>query len=287
MDTEQTGRGHLSEADGRAIKDAHRAMWARGDYHRFAAATVWDVGPVLVDACGIQAGQRVLDVAAGSGNVAIRAASRGAHVIASDLTPEIFESGRQAARAAGVELEWAEADAEALPFDDSSFDVVTSCFGAMFAPDHQKVARELVRVCRPGGTIGLISFTPEGAGGEFFAVLAPYMPPPPPGAVPPLMWGREDYVRGLFGDTVQSLHVERREYVERAPHARAYFDLFRETFGPMNAIYESLADEPQRREALERDFLGYVARRSRGGADGPVQVPYEYLLVVARPSGRR
>jgi ubiquinone/menaquinone biosynthesis C-methylase UbiE len=287
MDTKQTTSVPLSEADGRAMKEAHRAMWAQGDYHRFATATVWDVGPVLVEACGIREGQRVLDVAAGTGNVAIRAAARGADVVASDLTPEVLDSGRAAAREAGVDLEWREADAEALPFDDSSFDVVTSCFGAMFAPDHQKVARELLRVCRPGGTIGLISFTPEGAGGDFFGVLAPYMPPPPPGAVPPLMWGNEDYVRGLFGDAVQSLDMERREYVERAPDARAYLDLFRQTFGPMVAIYQSLADQPKRRAELERSFLGYVARRSRGGADGPVQIAYEYLLVVARPSGRR
>jgi ubiquinone/menaquinone biosynthesis C-methylase UbiE len=287
MAYEQQSGSTLSPEAGRAMKAAHRTMWAQGNYHRFATATVWDVGPVLVEACGIREGHRVLDVAAGTGNVALRAAARGADVVASDLTPEVLDSGRAAAREAGVDLEWREADAEALPFDDSSFDVVTSCFGAMFAPNHQAVARELLRVCRPGGTIGLISFTPEGAGGDFFGVLAPYLPPPPPGAVPPLLWGSEEYVRDLFGDRVESLEMTRREYVERAPDARAYLDLFRQTFGPMVAIYESLADQPERRADLERDFLGYVARRSRGGAGGPVQIAYEYLLVVARPSGRR
>src|SRR5687768_3795942 len=151
----------LSPDAGRQVKSAHRGMWALGDYQRFAAATVWPLGPVLVDACGISAGQRVLDVAAGTGNVAIRAAKAGAMVVASDLTPENFGAGRRAAAAEGVELEWREADAEALPFDDGEFDVVTSCFGAMFAPDHHAAANELLRVCRPGGTIGMMNFTPE------------------------------------------------------------------------------------------------------------------------------
>ncbi|MGH3132669.1 MAG: class I SAM-dependent methyltransferase, partial [Gaiellaceae bacterium] len=154
-------------------KAAVRAMWALGDYDRFAKETVWELGPVLVEACGVSAGQRVLDVAAGTGNVAIRAAAAGAHVTASDLTPENFEAGRKEAAAQGVEVEWVEADAEALPFGDGAFDVVTSSLGAMFAPDHQAVADELVRVCRPGGTIGMLNFTPEGLISDFFGTLAP------------------------------------------------------------------------------------------------------------------
>ena len=144
-------------------------MWALGDYNRFAKATVWELGPVLVEACGIAAGQRVLDVAAGTGNVAIRAAEAGAEVVASDLTPENFEAGRREARAAGVELEWVEADAEALPFADGEFDVVTSSLGAIFPPNHRAVADELLRVCRRGGAIGMVNFTPEGLAGEFSA----------------------------------------------------------------------------------------------------------------------
>ena len=191
-------------------------MWALGDYHSFAKQTVWEVGPVLVEACGIRAGQRVLDVAAGTGNVAIRAAATGAEVVASDLTPENFEAGRREARAQGVELEWVEADAEALPFGDGEFDVVTSSFGAMFAPDHQKVADELLRVCRPGGTIGMANFTPEGPAADFFETLARYAPPSPEGALSPLLWGSEEHVRELFGDRAESLQLTRREYVERA-----------------------------------------------------------------------
>src|SRR5919108_1638190 len=137
------------------LKAGTRAAWALGDYHRFAKATVWELGPVLVDACEIAAGQPVLDVAAGTGNVAIRAAEAGAVVVASDLTPENFAAGRREARAHGVEVEWVEADAEALPFGDGEFDAVTSSVGAIFAPHHQAVADELLRVCRPGGTIGM------------------------------------------------------------------------------------------------------------------------------------
>ena len=160
-------------------------VWALGDYHRFAKQTVWELGPVLVGACGISAGQHILDVAAGTGNTAIRAAETGAKVVASDLTPENFDAGRSEARACGVELDWVEADAESLPFRNDEFDVVTSSFGAIFAPDHQAAAGEMLRVCRPGGTIGMLNFTPEGLITQFFEALAPYAPPPPPGALPP------------------------------------------------------------------------------------------------------
>lgn len=273
--------GSTADAN-RQLKAAHRAIWALGDYHKFATATVWELGPVLVDVCRISRGQRVLDVAAGTGNVAIRAAMTGAAVAASDLTPENFAGGRRAARAAGVELEWIEGDAEALPFEHEAFDAVTSCFGAMFAPDQQTVANELLRVCRAGGTIGMINFTPEGRGGDFFRLLAPYAPPPPPGALPPLMWGNEEHVRKLFGQRVESLEMTRREYVESAASPRAYLDLFKQTFGPMVAIYASLADQPERAAALDRDFLDFVGHSNRSTPEGPVEIPYEYLLVVAR-----
>jgi SAM-dependent methyltransferase len=203
-----------------------RAMWALGDYHRFAKQTVWGLGPVLVEACGVSTGQRVLDVAAGSGNVAIRAAEAGAEVVASDLTPENLEAGRREARAHGIDLEWVEANAEALPFGDGEFDAVTSSLGAIFAPDQRAVASEMLRVCRPGGTIGMINFSPDGVAKEFFEVLGRHAPPlPPPGASSPLDWGREDYVRDLFGDGVSSLELTRGGYVERSPgDADAYCD---------------------------------------------------------------
>ena len=281
MATHQTS---AAEQD-REHKAAERAMWALGDYHKFAKQTIWELGPVLVAACGISAGQRVLDVAAGTGNVAIRAAEAGAHVVASDLTPENFDSGRREARSRRVDLDWVEADAEALPFGDGAFDVVTSSFGAMFAPNHQAVAHELLRVCRPGGTIGMVNFTPEGLAGEFFEAFARYAPPPPPAALPPILWGSEQHVRELFGDRVDSLEMTRKEYVERAASPLEYREFFKETFGPVIALHSFLADQPERAAALDRESLEFATRENRGAPGGPAEYHYEYLLVVARKRG--
>ena len=262
-------------------KSVHRAMWAMGDYDRFARATVWELGPVLVQACGITPGDHVLDVAAGTGNVALRAAMTGASVVASDLTPEHFAAGRRAAAAAGLELEWIEGDAEALPFDDGAFDVVTSCLGAMFAPDHRAVARELLRVCRPGGTIGMMNFTPGGIGGAFFALLAPYAPAPPAGTLPPVLWGDETHVRDLLGAGVRDLTTRRRTYVERAASVPDYCRLFTETFGPLVAIRGQLNDGSGRLAELDGALEKAVIRWNRGRSSGPVEISYEYLLIIA------
>ena len=264
------------------LKAATRAAWALGDYHAFAKETVWELGEVLVRACGISPGQRVLDVAAGTGNTAIRAAEAGAQVVASDLTPENFDAGRREAAAHGVELEWVEADAEALPFADGEFDIVTSSVGALFAPDHRAAADEMVRVCRPGGAIGLINFTPEGLISDFFSALAPYMPPLPEGALPPPLWGDEAHVRELFGDRVESLGMTRSSYVERADSPEDYRELFKRTFGPVVATYESLADDPERAAALDRELIEFATRGNSGPPQGPAEYRYEYLLVVAR-----
>jgi hypothetical protein len=153
----------------------------------------------------------------------------------------------------------------------------------MFAPDHQRVADELLRVCRRGGVIGMINFTPEGAGGDFFRVLAPYLPPLPTNALPPLLWGTEDHVRTLFGDRVVSLELRRHEYVEEAASAGEYHELFRHCFGPMVAIYASLADRPQM-ATLDQAFLEFVGRWNRATSAGRVAIPYECLLVLARPA---
>jgi len=264
-------------------KATARAMWALGDYHRFAKQTVWDVGPVLVAACGIEPGQRVLDVAAGTGNVALRAAEAGAEVVASDLTPENLEAGRREAQALGLELEWVQADAEALPFESSSFDVVTSSFGAMFAPDHLRVADELLRVCRPGGTVGMANFVPDGIAGEFFGIFGKHAPPPPPGALPPVLWGSEEHVRELFGERVASLELTRTSYVERSPgDTDDYVVFFQETFGPLVALRGLLGAESDRLAALDEDFRAFAERANSGLPDGPAEYEYEYLLAVAR-----
>lgn len=281
MNTSETIGMATPEDEDRRLKAAQRAMWAAGDYHRFAKELVWDIGRRLVDACEIGPDQQVLDVAAGSGNTALQAAATGAKVVASDLTPKNFHAGQREAESRGLKLEWVEGDAESLPFGDGEFDVVTSSFGAMFAPRHQRVADEMLRVCRPGGTIGMANFTPEGLAGPLFGVLAPYLPEPPADARPPLEWGSEAHVRALFGDRVGWLRLSREEYVERAPGPREYCDFFRETFGPVATIYAELADDPERTAELDRAFLEFATRENRGGP-AMAEYPYEYLLLVAR-----
>lgn len=276
MTSQRTTTGATTET-----MDPARQAWSLGDYHRFATATVWQVGPRLVAACGIGPGQRVLDVAAGTGNAAIRAAEAGAAVTASDITPENFDAGRNAAKEADVELEWVEADAQALPFEDDRFDATLSVFGAIFAPDHEAVAGEMLRVTRPGGTIGMLNFTPEGLIADFFGALADYAPEPPPDASPPPLWGSENHVRELFGDRVAALEMSRDTYVERVESPEAYRDLFLETFGPIVAIDQSLADDPGRREAFRSDLLAFAREANSGPEGGPAAYEFEYLRVVA------
>ncbi|MGX5654805.1 class I SAM-dependent methyltransferase [Geodermatophilus nigrescens] len=265
----------------RALKARHRAMWGLGDYPSVARDLIPELGRVLVDAAGVGRGERVLDVAAGTGNAAVPAALTGAQVVASDLTPELFAAGRESAARAGAELTWEEGDAEALPYGDASFDVVLSCVGVMFAPHHQRAADELVRVCRPGGRIGLVSWTPEGFVGEMFTTMKPYAPPPPPGAQPPPLWGDEQHVRDLLGDRVTDV-VARRQVVTVSgwPSAEAWRDQWRTVYGPTIAVYRNIADDPERVAALDRDLAALVARYDRG-TDGVV-LDWEYLLLTAR-----
>ena len=267
-------------------KATERAMWALGDYHRSQSRPCGSSGRCSSRRAGSPPASACSTWPRARETWRSAAAEAGAEVVASDLTPENFEAGRREARACGVELEWVEADAEALPFGDGAFDVVTSSFGAMFAPDHQRVADELLRVCRPGGTIGLLAFTPEGLAAEFFEAFARYAPPPPPGALPPILWGSEEHVRELFGDRVDSLQMTRREYVERAASPRAYVELFEQTFGPIIALRAFLADQPDRAAALDRESLEFATRANRGAPEGPAEYHYEYLLVVARKRSR-
>jgi ubiquinone/menaquinone biosynthesis C-methylase UbiE len=268
------------------LKARQRAMWALGDYHKFATQAIWGFGAELVAACGISAGQRVLDVAAGTGNVAIRAAEAGARVVASDLTPENFEAGRREARARGVELDWVEADAEALPFGDGEFDVVTSAVGVIFAPHHQTVADELLRVCRPGGTIGLITLVPSGIAVDFLTIMERYWPSGVLTSISPLLWGREDYVRELFGHRVESLDMVRKRYVLNRFRAPVEFrDFFKANHPMAVALYRELADQPARLAALDRELLDVATRAWRHSSEGPDGYDTEFLVIVARKRG--
>ena len=261
------------------LKARHRKMWASGDYPSMVETFLLPIGLRLVDACGIGEGMRVLDVAAGSGNASIVAAQRGASVTASDLTPELFEAGRARAESEGVELEWVEADAENLPFDDASYDVVMSSIGAMFAPHHQDVADELARVCRPGGTIGMLNWTPEGMIGALFRTMGPFAPPPPPGAQPPPLWGGEDHLRELLGDRVEWRTLE-RDLLEitafQRPHD--YGEHFKARYGPTIAARANAAKDGREAE-LDEALDAFCDEWNRGSADD-ARFEKEYLLAV-------
>ena len=264
----------------RELKARHRAMWALGDYASVASEVIPALGERLADAAGCGPGQRVLDVAAGSGNAAIPAARRGARVVASDLTPELLETGRASAEAEGLELEWRQADAEALPFDDGSFDAVISCVGVMFAPHHQPAADELVRVLRPGGTLALISWTPQGFVGELFGTMRPFVAPPPAGVSPPPLWGDEQHVRTLMGDRVTDVDARTEMLrVDRFTRAQEFRDFFKLRYGPTVAAYRGLADDEARVAALDAE----LDRLAQGYLDeGGGTMGWEYLLLTAR-----
>jgi ubiquinone/menaquinone biosynthesis C-methylase UbiE len=272
----------ISELDAdRQLKAKHRGLWASGDYPAVAAELIPALGPELVRACMVKPGDRVLDVAAGSGNAAIPAAAAGAIVTASDLTPELFAAGREIAVERGVDLEWVEADAEAMPFADNSFDVVMSSVGAMFAPHHQATADELVRVVRSGGTIGMINWTPEGFIGNLFATMKPYAPPPPSGASPPPLWGDEEHVRKLFADRVSGMTTRRQTVrMDHCATPTEFREYWKRNYGPTIAAYRFNADDPDRVEALDRDFLSFLTNWNRGGPDSAAY-DAEYLLVTA------
>ncbi|MEJ8640381.1 class I SAM-dependent methyltransferase [Streptomyces sp. MS1.HAVA.3] len=275
-----TEASEAAQAD-RTLKARHRAMWALGDYPSVASHVIPELGSVLVQECGVRRGDRVLDIAAGSGNAAIPAALAGADVVASDLTPELLEIGRHLAAVRGTHLEWREADAEALPFADGEFDTVMSCVGIMFAPHHRPAAEEMLRVCRAGGTIGLINWTPQGFVGQLFATMKPYAPPPPPGAQPPPLWGEEEHVHELLGDAVTDVDARRQTVrVEAFAKPTAFREFFKACYGPTIAVYRHVADDPDRVAALDGDLDALAAEHT---ADGVME--WEYLLLTAHRRG--
>lgn len=260
------------------VKLKHRAMWALGDYPAVAHDIVAPLGEVLVDACLVTAGDRLVDVAAGTGTVAIPAAEAGASVTASDLTPELLAAGARTARAADLDVTWEEGDAEALPYPDGAFDVTTSCVGVMFAPFHEAAADELVRVTRPGGRIGLVSWTPEGFIGQMFSVMRPYAPPPPAGAQPPPLWGSEPHVRGLLGDRVDQVRASRGHLpVDHFAGGAEFRDYFKANYGPTIAVYRAVADDPDRVTTLDAALADLGDRHLADGV-----MAWEYLLLTAR-----
>jgi SAM-dependent methyltransferase len=260
------------------LKARHRRMWASGDYPSMVETFLTPLGPRLVEAAGIQAGQRVLDVAAGTGNASIPAAERGAEVTASDLTPELLDAGRIRARAAGVELDWVEADAEHLPFDDASFDVVMSAIGAMFAPHHQAAADELVRTCRPGGTIALLRWTPDGMLGDLFRTMGPFAPPPPPGAQPPPLWGSEEHLAELFGNRVTFSSEPGVLEITAFARPEDYAEHFKARYGP-TIVAQANARKNGREAEFEAALQRFCEEHDRGTPDA-ARFEMQYLVSV-------
>jgi SAM-dependent methyltransferase len=250
------------------VKRRQQATWSSGDFH-VIASLITPTAERLVDAADLRAGSRVLDVATGSGNAALAAARLGAHVTGIDYVPALLARGRERAAAEGLEVELVDGDAEAIPFPDASFDAVVSVYGSMFAPDHARAAAEMVRVCRPGGTIALASWTPEGFLGELFETVAEHVPPPP-GLVSPMRWGKEQHLLGLFGDDVDWTH-RRRTFTFRFASAEDFVDTFVRFYGPTLKAAEAAGP------ALAEDLRALVHGWNRLPAGGPVAVPGEYL----------
>ncbi|HEX7278457.1 MAG TPA: methyltransferase domain-containing protein [Solirubrobacterales bacterium] len=261
-----------------AATRAQQAIWSEGDFAMVANLVV-KVSEDLVEALQIIPDERVLDVACGSGNGALAAARRAwGNTVGTDFVPALLERGRERAAAERLDVEFVEGEAQNLPFGEGEFDVTMSVFGAMFAPDHQKAADELLRVTRAGGRIGLSSWCPDGGLQDFFAAIVKHTGGPPPGFTPPVLWGAEDHVRGLFGDSVTELRAERRKSRQAFRSADHYLDFFRSYFGPIKSAYDKVG--PEGEGALTDDLKAVLEKLSVGG-DRALVVEPEYLQVVA------
>lgn len=271
-------KGERMSIDAAGFKEGQKAMWTAGDYPE-VARRIETVGEYVAERAGAAPGLDMLDVATGSGNVALPAALGGATVTGLDLTPKLLDVARARSRDAGVEIELVEGDAEDLPFADASFDRVTSCFGVMFAPRHGVAARELTRVTRPGGRIVVTAWTPDGFVGRNFQSVASYMPTPPPELKPPVMWGSEDHVRGLFEGTGAQLSFERRTVTFAGESVEGWLAEDERMLGP--AVMARAALESQGRyEDLRRDMLALYEDCNEAN-DGSFRVESEYLVTVA------
>jgi SAM-dependent methyltransferase len=259
------------------FKTTQRAVWDTGEYSSLSPY-IADVGELVVTRAAIQPGMRVLDVACGTGNAARPAARAGARVTGLDLVPKLLEAGRAKAEAEGLDIEWREGDVEDLPFEDGSFDRVMSTFGHMFAPRHQRTAAEMARVCRRGGAIVTATWTPEGTVGQIFKTTAPYMPPLPDYASPPILWGTDDHVRELFGGVATGFEFERHVNRIDWESVEAWADFFMDRFGPMVTARAMLGD----RFAELRQRVVEIWRNANEATEGSLRLPQPYLLSIVR-----
>jgi ubiquinone/menaquinone biosynthesis C-methylase UbiE len=256
------------------LKARQQAMWASGDF-AVIGTTLQIVGELLCESVDLRSSERVLDVAAGNGNATLAAARRFATVTSTDYVPALLERGRLRAEAEGLNITFQTADAEALGFPDTSFDVVLSTFGVMFAPDHDQAAAEMMRVCRSGGRIGLASWTPTGFLGKLFRVVSDHVPPIP-GVRSPLLWGTDAHCQELFKNAA-AIKQTTRYFAFRYRSPEHMVDIFRRYYGPTHKAFAAL--EPAQQAALERDLLALLRQADRGDATGLV-VPAEYLETV-------
>jgi ubiquinone/menaquinone biosynthesis C-methylase UbiE len=272
----------MSDAvDMQALREAGQKTWSEGDF-AIVAAIVMMVSEELVEALEVVPGERVLDVACGSGNAAIAASRRTwGNVVGVDFVPALLERGRERAEAERLDVEFVEGDAAELPFGEGEFDVVTSVFGAMFAPDQAQAAKELLRVCKPGGLIGMANWVPDGPVSQLFGIVAKHVPPPP-GFTPPVLWGTEDHVRELFGDGVGELRFERKTSRQPFRSIDHYLEIFRNYFGPIKLAFERVG--PDGEAALEADLREQLGKCNTAGDRAFVLEP-EYLQVLATRAG--
>jgi len=258
-----------------ALKTRQHAAWSSGDY-AIVGTTLQIVGEELCEALDVRAGQKVLDVAAGNGNATLAAARRWCDVVSTDYVPSLLERGRLRAAADGLSIEFREADAEALPFADASFDVVVSTFGVMFTPDQDKAAAEMLRVCRSGGKIGLANWTPEGFIGQLFKTLGKYLPPPA-GARSPALWGTRARITEMFGPSALVINAVPRNFMFRYRSPEHFLEIFKNYYGPMLKAFAAL--DAANQQGLRADLLALIGRMNRA-EDGTMIVPSEYLEIV-------
>lgn len=258
-----------------AVKSKQNLAWSAGDY-AVVGTTLQIVGETLCEALDLRAGERVLDVAAGNGNATLAAARRWCDVVSTDYVPALLERGRSRASAEALQIQFEPADAENLPYDDHSFDVVMSTFGVMFTPDQEKAAAEMARTCKPGGHIGLANWTPTSLVGEIFKLLGKYLPPPA-GVKSPALWGTEAHLHELFGNRIDSIAIERKYFVFRYHNATHFLEVFRTFYGPMHKAFAALDADQQ--AALAADLIALAEKFNRA-TDGTLVAPSEYLEVV-------
>jgi ubiquinone/menaquinone biosynthesis C-methylase UbiE len=260
-----------------AVKSKQQVAWAAGDY-AVIGTTLQIVGESLCEALDLRAGQRVLDVAAGNGNATLAAARRWCDVLSTDYVASLLERGKARAAAEGLAVQFEQADAENLQYEDGAFDAVLSTFGVMFTPNQEKAAAELARVCRSGGKIGLANWTPTGFVGEMFKVIGRYIPPAP-GLKSPMLWGTEERLRELFGSRIAGLQAPKKHYIFRYRSPKHWLDTFRTYYGPMNKAFGAL--DAGKQASLGEDLLG-LAQRLNTATDGTLTVPGEYVEAVIR-----